>query len=192
MWSCLPFAFLSWADKNRLLRASAGQDRVVQPRESVVLSGFESKGHEIEYLWEQVSGGQTAVLEVCDFSYHGSIFVLVERQELLMDFNGLLTLLNSIPHFVNSLRSHITCTTCSQYLTHFKHSCGYGYWSVSISFRKPILKMKWRCLACLLECISSSSPSQTTLASLTQQLSLSWSLHLSSHTVSICLNTNLL
>lgn len=87
---------------------------MVQPRESVVLSGFESKGHEIEYLWEQVSGGQTAVLEVCDFSYHGSTFVLVERQELLMDFNGLL---NSIPYFVNSLRSHITCTTCSQYLT---------------------------------------------------------------------------
>ncbi|XP_058255372.1 kunitz-type protease inhibitor 1a [Hemibagrus wyckioides] len=59
--------YLEKYDKNRLPRASAGQDRVVQPRESVVLSGFESKGHEIEYLWEQVSGGQTAVLEKTNF-----------------------------------------------------------------------------------------------------------------------------
>ncbi|KAK3538062.1 hypothetical protein QTP70_027413 [Hemibagrus guttatus] len=54
--------------KNRLPRARAGQDRVVQPRESVVLTGIESKGQEIVYQWKQVSGGQPAVLEKTNFA----------------------------------------------------------------------------------------------------------------------------
>ncbi|MCJ8737033.1 hypothetical protein PDJAM_G00019220 [Pangasius djambal] len=46
-------------------RAIAGQDRVVQPHDVVMLSGFESKDdHEIvQYQWVQVSGSPTAVIE---------------------------------------------------------------------------------------------------------------------------------
>lgn len=64
--------------------------------------------------------------------------------------------------------------------------------TMSVPFRKPPLKMKWGFPNCLLECISSGWLSQTMLECQTRQRSLSWSSHLSSHTVSISLNLNLL
>ncbi|MCI4382828.1 hypothetical protein PGIGA_G00019220 [Pangasianodon gigas] len=50
-------------------RAIAGQDRVVQPHDVVMLNGIESKDdHEIvQYQWVQVSGSPTAVIEKTTF-----------------------------------------------------------------------------------------------------------------------------
>lgn len=44
--------------------AVAGQDRVVQPKEDVVLNGIESKDDKkiVKYEWEQVSGDESAVM----------------------------------------------------------------------------------------------------------------------------------
>lgn len=46
--------------------AVAGQDRVVQPKEDVVLNGIESKDDKkiVKYEWEQVSGDKSAVMTV--------------------------------------------------------------------------------------------------------------------------------
>lgn len=96
MLSCLLFPFLYWADnKDHPPKAAAGQDRVVQPHDVVVLTGLESKDdHKIaEFLWVQVSGNQTAVIEVCKLPHNasGSTAVLGERQELFIVLKRMLT-----------------------------------------------------------------------------------------------------
>lgn len=56
-------------NKDQPPKPSAGQDRVVQPRDVVVLNGIESKddGKIVDYEWTQVYGSSTAVIEKTTF-----------------------------------------------------------------------------------------------------------------------------